>query len=108
MHYVFLGVLVKDQGVWRIGASHIVTSRIGQHILENVDQRFPYAVDCPPVCIISRVHRKENPSMVECLPIEKLTPYRPFFVVTLLLGIEVVEEDRSLLRLLTPILDDNA
>jgi len=28
--------------------------------------------------------------------------------VTLLLGVEVVEEDRSLLRLLTPILDDNA
>jgi len=31
-----------------------------------------------------------------------------YFVVHLLLGLEVVEQDATLLRLLTPVLDDNA
>jgi len=58
-------------------------------------------------CILSRVHRKESLSNGQISIRRKQTPLRSSLFLPLLLGLEVVEKDRSLLRLLTPILDDN-
>jgi hypothetical protein len=50
---------------------------------------------------------RENRAMAKCLSVHRELRYHPM-ARNLLLGLEVVEEDRSLLRLLTPILNDNA
>lgn len=64
--------------------------------------RFSFPADMHP----SRVHCKKAPAYGQMSIRCKQTPLST--MIFLLLGLEVVEEDGSLLGLLTPILDNNA
>jgi hypothetical protein len=63
------------------------------HCPPRMHPMIPYIVRKASTMAKSLVH----PNQLRCIPI-----------LHLLLGLEVVEKDRSLLRLLTPVLDDNA
>lgn len=65
-------------------------------------------IDCPPDMHhnVEYIRRKDS-AMTKYLSTASQLQYdHP--ILPLLFGLEVVEKDRSLLRLLTPILDDNA
>jgi hypothetical protein len=74
-------------------------------IFQNCFCSTPLIVFVPRICR-SKIHQKENVAraIANCLSTTRIISRR----ANLLLGLEVVEEDGALLRLLSPVLDDNA